>query len=389
MKLRPAQIDRLRQIYPIPPSQDAVGRPPKTYLELIGVDPASVQSQGIDLTRPITREQARHICSDPKMDAQAAYAVAMAWGAQNLKHFNLSKDHPNLRILIDELRTTGGDREADFHRAKDLLGDVPGIGISYFTKLLYLCRPTGDAYILDQWTAKSLDVLLQDSPVELSSWGGPAVWTTREDYGKYCSALEGIATMLGDEWTGESVETALFDHRSGEWRNHVRSCYDGDIGDEGESHRRIGAVVVGHEPSMRLAEAIVEVHTIGADHGMHLPKGGFPSIHEGNAPRVYCGRHGNAEWYHWVNQGSVRIGLFFPKQYADEYDALREKLGITSHDFGNGITGNGGGEGVTRSITATIPRGSSSHPDEYQEIAEEAVEEAVETMAGLMTSLKI
>jgi hypothetical protein len=372
MNLNPSQIDRLRQIYPLPPAQGAVGRSPAAYLSLIGIDPALVPSEGIDLTRPITRKQSRLICSDPKVDAQSAYAVAMAWGAQNLKHFNLSKDHGNLRILIDELRSTTEDREADFHRAKDLLCDVPGIGISYFTKLLYLCRQSADAYILDQWTAKSLDILLQDTPVELSTWGGPVVWTTREDYGKYCAALEEIASLLGEGWTGESVETALFDHRHGEWRNHVRACYDGDFDDAGQTPLRKNAVV-GYELSLRLADAILEAHTLGADLGMNLPNGEIPSIHEGHTPRVYCGRHGNDEWYYWVNQGSVRIGLFFPKRYVGDYDAMREKLGIASHDFGNGITGNGGAQGVTRSITVTIPRGTSSHPDEYQEIAEEAV----------------
>jgi hypothetical protein len=318
------------------------------------------------------------------MDALTVYAVAMAWGAQNLKHFNLSKGHGNLRILIDELRSTTEDREADFHRAKDLLGDVPGIGISYFTKLLYLCRPLADAYILDQWTAKSLDILLQDTPVELSTWGGPVVWTTRENYGKYCTALEEIASLLGEGWTGESVETALFDHRGGEWRNHVRACYDGDSDDAGETPQRQPAVV-GYELSRRLADAILEAHTLGADLGMNLPKGEIPSIHEGNAPRVYCGRHGNAEWYYWVNQTSVRIGIFFPRLYVGDYDALRERLGVTSHDFGNGITGNGEKGGVTRSVTATVPRGSSSHPDDYQEIAEEAVE----AMSNFLSTLKI
>ena len=379
------QLFQFCMAHTTPPVQGPVGRAPDLYLKQIGVDPASFPSHGIDLTRPITREQARTICSDSKVDALTAYAVAMAWGAQNLKHFKASKDHENILILIGELRSSGRSRSEDFHRAKDLLEGVPGIGISYFTKLLFLCRPKADSYILDQWTAKSLDVLLQDSPVELSTWGGPVTWTTREDYERYCGALEAIAHLLGTDWTGELIETALFDHRGGEWRNHVRACYDGDSCDEGKSPQRKVVPVVGYELSLRLADAILEAHTLGADLGMNLPNGEIPSIHEGHTPRVYCGRQGKAEWYYWVNQGSVRIGLFFPKRYVGDYDAMREKLGIASHDFGNGITGNGGAGGVTRAITATVPRGSDSSSDEYQEIAEEAVER----MAALLSTLKI
>jgi hypothetical protein len=205
-----------------PVVQGAVGKAPSIYLKLIGVDPRSVPVKyGIDLMKPITRGQARAICSDAKMDAQTAYAVAMAWGGQRVDNFKRSKDHRNIRLLIDELRACHRTREEDFQRSKDLMTPVPGIGISYFTKLLYLCRSKADAYILDQWTAKSMKILMQDTTVVLSAWGGPSPKTTHDQYEKYCCSLEQIATLLGGQWTGEMLETSLFDKRGGTWRKYV------------------------------------------------------------------------------------------------------------------------------------------------------------------------
>lgn len=365
------QLDQLRKVYSSLPDQGEVGRAPSTYLAISGIEPASVRTHGVDLARPISRASAREICSDPNVDAMAVYSVAMAWGAQNFEHFKSSQHHENIRKLIEELQTSDRSRGNDFQRAKELTAPVSGIGISYFTKLLYLCRPCSNAYILDQWTAKSLDVLMQDSPIKLASWGGPAAATTREAYEKYCLSVEEIAKLLGQDWSGEQAEAALFDKPRGAWRTHVRSSYESLE----EPLPRNFHLIDRAKDSLRLAEAILEAHTLGADHGMNIPKSEIPALHAGETPRVYCGRTGAAEWYYWINKNAVRVGLFFPKGAVGEYEHLRHTLRLSpdSHNFGDGIAGNGHKGLVTRTISSNVERGSSKDPEDFQSFAEEAV----------------
>lgn len=365
------QLQQLREVFVSPPDQGEVGRPPSTYIAIVGVDPASLRTKNMDLAKPITRASAREICRDQSIDAMVVYAVAMAWGAQNFEHFRSSHSHENIRKLIQELQTSVQSRSDDFQRAKELIGPVPGIGISYFTKLLYLCRPSADAYILDQWTAKSLDVLMQDSPIKLASWGGPAAATAREAYEKYCLAIEEIAKLLGQDWNGEQAEAALFDKPRGGWRTYVRASYE-SLEEPLPSNSHL---IDSPKDSLRLAEAILEAHTLGGDHGMNIPKCEIPALHAGEPPRVFCGRTGTAEWYYWINKSAVRVGLFFPKGAVGEYDHLRRTLRLSPdcHDFGDGIVGNGHKGLVTRTISSNVERRSSKGPEDFQSSAEEAV----------------
>jgi hypothetical protein len=156
----------------------------------------------------------------------------MAWGGQNRGHFDTSAVSPNLIDLLRSLRVSNRTRAEDFERTKTAARGIRGIGISYYTKLLYFFRPTEDAYILDQWTGKSACLRTSPPVVRLGNinrhtgFAQPAQDTTGMEYEAFCAFVDNLALKL---WPadlaagGGAAEAALFDvgNGHGRWRNFV------------------------------------------------------------------------------------------------------------------------------------------------------------------------
>jgi hypothetical protein len=101
---------------------------------------------------------------------------------------------------------------------------VAGLGPAYFTKLIhfFLGEP---AYILDQWTAKSVNLLAGESYVALS--GNYVAGRNLSDvYERYCRDVESIAKELAAD--PADIEEKLFSRghpRPQEWRVYVRMTW--------------------------------------------------------------------------------------------------------------------------------------------------------------------
>jgi len=225
----------LYSVHPTPPTQPAVGFSPRGYLDILaepeilaklphGVPLAAHILHPFPLHAPLTRAQVRTICTDTRIDVLEAYAIAMAWGGQNRDHFRSSVIAPSLPKLLRQLRS-GGNRLSDFDITQTAANHIKGLGISFYTKLLYFFRPTPDAYILDQWTAKSARLLFNPCQISLN-YELPDPDTTPAQYEWFCAQLDNFAPIL---WptiapvTGEDAEVAIFDegYGHGEWRKYV------------------------------------------------------------------------------------------------------------------------------------------------------------------------
>jgi hypothetical protein len=134
----------------------------------------------------------------------------MAWGGQNFRFFELSIRTSSLVPLLHRLKSSEYSRAVDFDYC---LGRINGVGIAYFTKLLFFFRPVPDAYILDQWTAKGIVFLCAPtSPIRLDRSGhAPAPNTRGLEYDNFCQCLEQYAVPMG--WTADQVEMAIFGKR--------------------------------------------------------------------------------------------------------------------------------------------------------------------------------
>lgn len=101
---------------------------------------------------------------------------------------------------------------------------VSGLGPAYFTKLMHTCCPISTCYILGQWTARSINLLLGPANKLIHLRSGTWVnWdNTGAAYDKYCCYLELIAKTLG--CTAFEIEQAMFSGGRGHpWRKYLKS----------------------------------------------------------------------------------------------------------------------------------------------------------------------
>lgn len=229
-------IDLLHAAHPFPPPDVAVGLIPDFYL--IRLPAAAVQIAGYPTAAPLTRGVLRAICLDPAVTPLAKYACIMAWGGQRFGNFDTSCRAPALEPLILALLASANNRQIDFAATQAAAALIKGLGISFYTKLLFFLRPIQDAYILDQWTAKSILLLQFPRVIGLEQPGlaraHPA--TTPAEYERFCQAVEGLRGPLwpvGAPPTAEQVEMAMFDKGKltkndvrGFWREFVWKNFD-------------------------------------------------------------------------------------------------------------------------------------------------------------------
>jgi hypothetical protein len=336
-----------------------------------------IRKMGINPDAPLTRDQVRAICSNNKVGAFQAYAVVMAWGGQRMSHFRSSANDSHLLDLVKQLRTSKLSRSEDFERCRVACAGIKGLGISFFSKLLYFLRPKTDAYILDQWIAKSLSVLFHPSPVRMAPWGGPHPMTTATEYDACCEAIEQLGLKLGG-WRGDQVEQLLFDRPRGKWRTYVTNCLAGATDEELAEFETTEASPCDDTHSCLpciLAEIVAAMHREAAEGGSKIPAFTDPSVQHScqrTSPcRVYCGTEDGREWYYHINQASVRVGVFIPRRLKDAHRKLRKRGEEIDSGFWDGITISDSGD--TCSISINVSGGSNSPLNEFPDIADRAV----------------
>jgi hypothetical protein len=195
---------------------------------------------GKSITLKNDRSHVREVCRDGNVDPLAAYTVAMAWGGQTKSFFEQSLSNgsrKHLANLLNALRTSKQGRDADFEMARIASNSISGLGISFYTKLLYFFRPCPDAYILDKWTAMASHLLFVPAPIRLekpdtkghcSPKRGKGE-TTASEYELYCHEVDNLPAFLWPGLTvaGDVAEMAMFGvppvagDKSKLWRKYV------------------------------------------------------------------------------------------------------------------------------------------------------------------------
>jgi len=230
-----SMIDILFAASPVPPVQAPVGHAPLKFLDRLPDSQYHIQSLeplGLLLDQPLTRGQVREIARNANVTTLAKYACIMAWGGQRYGNFDQSIAAAGLPRLLQSLCDSNNHRRNDFKIAQLACQQIPGLGISFYTKLLFFLRPSPDAYILDRWTAKSSCLLtwppvVRLGPIQRRGFVQAAVNTTPQEYEEFCLTLEHLSKQLWDQQydsTGADLEAALFDRNmpDGFWRRFVR-----------------------------------------------------------------------------------------------------------------------------------------------------------------------
>jgi hypothetical protein len=211
--------------------QPAIGTSPRAWANSAGlnkkehdVDPDKLPNKALD------RDELHAYVNHPATSATHAAAAIMAWGGQNRTH-GKSMFHPDERSkwepYLSSLRTpnhgiTPGKAYDRFNAM-----NVKGLGPSYFTKILHYTVP--GAHIMDQWTAKSHNLIHGHEDIKFANDQGNAIHRTKND-GETYERFNKTCRKVGKKFFTDSGkgEERLFSYggkgsKAGEWRKHVRN----------------------------------------------------------------------------------------------------------------------------------------------------------------------
>jgi hypothetical protein len=189
------------------------------------------ESSGRFADGKLDRNALRTYCRDESVSDLECFVAVMAWGMMSAKNGRYALRSPERLIeLVRQIRFFASDRQSDyelFYNARHARA-LAGIGPAYYTKLLFFLRPddarVNNAYILDQWTSKSVHVLTGSRrfPMLTQSWVADKV--SPEDYETYCRIVDTLSLHMG--CSGSEVEERMFSSGSrtnaGRWRKYVR-----------------------------------------------------------------------------------------------------------------------------------------------------------------------
>jgi hypothetical protein len=207
-----------------------VGHRPGNFARRIGASEEIIgRMPEIPFTRPALVDFVK-----ANRDPEMRFVAVMSWG--RMRHDHARKTLAVKERWIELIRAlakpqlTRAQAYALFRRARaNPNTHLDGLGPAYFTKLLFFLRPVQDAYIMDQWTGKSVNLLFSDGATVRLNVGGVTDQNTETDYDQFCKGIEFVAEKL--EVEPAQAEERLFSNGGrnvGRWRAHVQTCYSHD-----------------------------------------------------------------------------------------------------------------------------------------------------------------
>jgi len=228
IKFNQKNLEKFKQCFPSEPSQGAVGKTPSLILRHTELPKDSWPNQ-YPINKQASRDTIRAICRDREVDEKAAYVCAMAWGGLDKRNMLSALQSPALVAILQMIRQCSNRMDAFYSLSrawKEKL--IVGMRVSFFTKLPYFFLPEENAYILDQWTAKSANLLWENCPVPMNRTGTfPDPDTSPDQYESYCLFTEELAREM--KWSQPiSAEIAMFgknENGINNWRRHVKAAW--------------------------------------------------------------------------------------------------------------------------------------------------------------------
>lgn len=160
---------------------------------------------------------------------ELSYAI-LSWGSMNRNHgIKLFKEIEWLNLVGEIRNKIICSREEAYNRFYLLRKEqkLPFMGPAYFTKLICFINPKLNGYIMDQWTAKSVNLICDEEIVRLTSAGFvDPINNDMNNYKLFCEIIDDLANYLN--LGGIDVEESLFSNGGkykGTWRQFVIDNY--------------------------------------------------------------------------------------------------------------------------------------------------------------------
>lgn len=217
--LCPEAMARLRAS-PVEP-QGAIGRAPRAWANHIEAglgDLFNLDDHRID--------RARLFDLAKEGEQERFFLSVMAWGGMKVGHGISAWAGQDQWQGPLEVALAGGESRADLFR-RFAGAPVAGMRAAYFTKLIHfasrpLARPVG--YIMDQWTAKSVNLICRREVVALDAAGYVLPRNDHHAYEAFCGVVDAIGDAL--RVAGAQAEERIYSRggrRPADWRAHVKA----------------------------------------------------------------------------------------------------------------------------------------------------------------------
>ena len=230
-RFNPEKLAKLIEISNLNTPQSWVGIAPSGWVGFI-----NKHAQNLDVNM--------HRFSKTPLDRQALYAMAaetevsdlefalnvLSWGGMRRDHgARLFKTVEQWIHVIGQIRSGRFTREIAYEEFQRLRieGSLSGMGPAFFTKLIFFGLPAHDGYILDQWTGRSINFLLDKQLVKLQrTKTGHRVSDSNDSliYSNFCTAIEELTALLPTIDDARYTEELLFSwggRKKGLWRSYL------------------------------------------------------------------------------------------------------------------------------------------------------------------------
>lgn len=169
-----------------------------------------------------TESEVKAFCRSSASD-HACFFYVGGWGGMRLP--NARRAYAERSKWLPIMRAMRGGKCSDPGALFDRFADerIPGLAPAYFTKLMYFCCSKGNCYILDQWTARSINLIFGTGNhlIYMSS----RTWVDRRNTGvqylNYCAIVEKIADILHK--SPREIEKAMFAGSAHPWRKYLKA----------------------------------------------------------------------------------------------------------------------------------------------------------------------
>ena len=119
----------------------------------------------------INRCDVRKYIGSKDANALAKVLIVLAWGGMNLHNASYAlKSYQNCwKKIVDAMLEENLCRDEAYNRFHCLVKDknLTHMGPAYFTKLIYFLEPKHNGYIMDQWTARSMNLLRKNNKYKI------------------------------------------------------------------------------------------------------------------------------------------------------------------------------------------------------------------------------
>ena len=191
--------------------------------------------------KKIVRCDVRKFVDNKDANALAKVLFILAWGGMTLPNAKKTlESYQNCwKKIVDDMLEKNLCRDEAYKRFHSLVenGKLTHMGPAYFTKLIYFLEPKHNGYIMDQWTARSMNLLRKSNECEIQlipttkrksdGFRNFRVNPIKNDvsiYRAFCEDLERLAEYLGKN--PEKTEKLIFSKggrvkKMGCWRRFV------------------------------------------------------------------------------------------------------------------------------------------------------------------------